>query len=59
MEKVDLDKEFEIWKQENEKHITEVFLEIHNFDNYLQEEWETYQYENGLIDKSNDWRWLT
>ena len=54
MKKVDLDKEFEIWKQNNERELIKVFLEIHNFDTYLQDEWETYQDENGLIDKSNE-----
>lgn len=54
MEKVDLDLKFEKWKQDNEEHLKEKFLEIHNFQEYLEEAWREYQNENGLIDKSNN-----
>lgn len=33
-------KEFEQWKEENEKNFVEKFLDIHNFDEYLKEIWE-------------------
>ena len=54
MKKVNLDEEFEIWKNENEERIKEKFLEIHDFDNCIEEEWRRYQDENGLIDESNE-----
>lgn len=54
MKKVNLDEEYEKWKKENEEHLKEKFLEIHNFDNYLEEEWRTYQQENDLVDESNE-----
>ena len=46
--KVDLDKTYEIWKNKNEEHFKEKFLDTHNFYEYLEEEWRTYQKENGL-----------
>ncbi len=54
MKKVDLDLEFEKWKQENEDNLKENFLDTHNFYNYLEEAWQEYQRENDLIDKSNE-----
>ena len=54
MEKIDLDEEFEKWKQENEENLKEKFLDIHDFHNYLEEAWQEYQRENDLIDKSNE-----
>jgi len=54
MEKVDLDKEYNLWKEENEEILKEKFLDTHNFYDYLEEEWQKYQDERGLIDKSND-----
>lgn len=54
MKKVDLDEEFEKWKQENEEHLKEKFLDTHDFYNYLEEAWQEYQRENDLIDKSNE-----
>ena len=53
MKKVDLDEEFEKWKQENEENLKEKFLDTHNFYDYLEEVWQEYQRENDLIDKSN------
>jgi len=50
MKKVNLDLEFEKFK----KRYLEKFLEIHNFDTYLEETWQEYQNENQLIDQSND-----
>jgi len=50
MKKVNLDEEFENFK----KRFLEKFLEIHNFNNYLEEAWQVYQRENDLIDKSNE-----
>lgn len=54
MKKVDLDKEFEKWKQENEEHLKEHFLDTHDFQGYLEEAWQRYQRENDLYDISND-----
>ena len=54
MKKVNLDKEYEKWKEENKEIIKEKFLEIHYFDRYLEEEWRIYQGENDLIDISNE-----
>ncbi len=55
MEKVNLDKTFEIWKNKNEENLKEKFLDIHDFYNYLEEVWQEYQQENGLIDESNEY----
>jgi len=54
MKKVNLDEEFEKWKQENEEHLKEKFLDTHNFYDYLEEAWQEYQRENDLVDKSNE-----
>jgi len=54
MKKVNLDLEFEKWKEKYEGHLKEKFLEIHDFNNCLEEEWQKYQQENELIDKSNE-----
>ena len=54
MKKVNLDLEFEKWKNKNEEHFKEKFLDTHDFYNYLEEAWQEYQMENGLIDKSNE-----
>lgn len=54
MKKVNLDLEFERWKKDNEEHLKEKFLEIHNFNDYFEEAWREYQDEEGLIDKSNE-----
>lgn len=53
MRKVNLDLEFEKWKKKNEKRLIERFLEIHGFNDMLEEEWQRYQNENEPIDKSN------
>ncbi len=55
MEKVDLDKTYEVWKNKNEKNLKEKFLDTHNFYNYLEEMWRSYQEENDLIDNSNNY----
>lgn len=54
MQKVNLDLEFEKFKQKNEEHLKEKFLEIHGFHNYLEECWRNHQNENSLIDESNE-----
>ena len=54
MKKVNLDKTYDVWKNKNEEHLKEKFLDTHNFSNYLEEAWRTYQRENGLIDKSHE-----
>jgi hypothetical protein len=54
MKKANLDEEYELWKSINEEYFKEKFLEIHNFHNYLDEEWQRYQRENGLVDVSNE-----
>ena len=54
MKKVNLDEEFERWKEENEEHLKEKFLDTHNFYNYLEEVWREYQEENDLVDISNE-----
>jgi hypothetical protein len=54
MRKVNLDLEFEKWKQDNEEHLIERFLELHDFNDYLEEAWQEHQKENGLIDESNE-----
>jgi len=54
MKKVNLDEEFEKWKQENEENLKEKFLDTHNFYDYLEEAWQEYQRENDLVDKSNE-----
>jgi len=54
MEKVDLDKTFEIWKNKNEEHLKEKFLDTHDFYSYLEEFWREYQDEHGLVDESNE-----
>ena len=54
MKKVDLDKTYEIWKNKNEEHFKEKFLDTHDFYNYLEEAWRDYQRENNLIDESNE-----
>lgn len=48
IKRVNLDDMFENWKSDNEEHLKEKFLEIHNFDNYLKEEWQRYQNEEDL-----------
>jgi len=45
---VNLDELFEKWKSENEENLKEKFLDVHDFNNYLEEEWQRYQRENGL-----------
>ena len=54
MKKVNLDKEFEKWKEENEEHLKEKFLDTHDFYSYLEEMWREYQEENDLVDISNN-----
>lgn len=51
--KVDLDEEFLKWKIKNKEDLRNKFLVIHEFNKYVEEEWQIYQQENGLIDKSN------
>lgn len=54
MKKVDLDKEFEKWKTENLDKLQDKFNDINGFLGFVEECWQDYQNENGLIDKSND-----
>jgi len=57
MKKVNLDEEYEKWKEENIEYLQDKFNDVHNFwgeDGFVQEAWEEYQEENGLIDKSNE-----
>jgi len=54
MKKVNLDEKYDKWLENNQERITEKFLEIHNFQDYLQQLWEEYQEVEGLIDKSTD-----
>lgn len=53
MKKVDLDKTFEIWRNKNEENLKLKFLDTHGFWGYLEEAWQEYQRENGLIDETN------
>lgn len=54
MKKVDLDKEYDKWLKDNINHLQKKFNDIHNFQEVIDEAWEEYQRENGLIDKSNE-----
>ena len=54
MNKVNLDLEFEKWREEHEENLKEKFLDIHNFYDYLNEAWQEYQQENNLIDITNE-----
>jgi len=54
MRKINLDEEFEIWKNKNEEYLKEKFLDTHDFYNYLEEEWRRFQDEEGLIDERNE-----
>jgi len=52
--KIDLDKKFEEWKEENEENLKEKFLDTHDFYTYLDESWRKYQDENNLIEELNE-----
>jgi len=54
MKKVNLDFEYDKWREANISIITEKFLEIHNFEDEVEEQWRDYQRVNGLIDESNE-----
>ncbi len=54
MKKVDLDKEFEKWKSREIENLRDRFLEIHCFNDFIEEAWQEYQQEEGLIDKNNE-----
>ena len=54
MIKCNLDEEFDKWKNKNEEHLKEKFLDTHNFYEYLEEEWQSFQDENNLADGSNE-----
>ena len=54
MNKVNLDELFEKWKKENLEYLKEKFLDIHRFEDYIEEMWRQHQDENDLIDKSNE-----
>jgi len=54
MKKVNLDLEYDKWLESNEENLREKFLDIHQFYDFLEEKWQEYQQENGLIDESNE-----
>jgi hypothetical protein len=54
MEKVDLDKTYDKWRDENIQEICDRFQDSDKFEEFVEELWQEYQNENGLIDKSNE-----
>ena len=56
MEKVDLDEEFDKWKNKNEMLLQSLFCHTKEkeFEGFVEESWREYQDVNGLIDESNE-----
>ncbi len=52
--KVNLDDAFEKFREENEEHLKEKFLDTHDFYSYLEECWREFQDEKNLFDESNE-----
>lgn len=56
MKKVNLDKEYDKWRNKNLSDLEDRWSEIveDKFEDFVEENWREYQQENDLFDKSNE-----